>query len=107
MRLSDAGHYLATAIVIAGVFFVPRWISARRRLSLGIFLFVAAWAGILAALHFHDLSILQSEAVAYGWLALCGMAFVVGVLFLVTAFFDWLGLTRPRRQRRQFPPFSS
>lgn len=106
MSLSDPGLYLATASLIAGVIFVPRWIGARRRLSIGLVLFVGAWIGILAALRFDDLPILQSEAVAYGWMALCGLALVVGLLFLVTAFFDWLGLTRPRRQRRQFPPFS-
>ena len=104
MSLYDAGLYLATAMLIAGVIFVPRWISARRRLRLGLVLFVGAWAGILAALRFDDLTILQSEAVAYAWMSLCGVALVVGLLFLVTAFFDWLGLTRPRRQRRQFPP---
>lgn len=105
MSLSDAGLYLAAAILIAGVIFVPRWISARRRLSMGLVLFVAAWVGILAALRFDELPVLQSEAVAYGWMTLCGLALVVGLLFLVTAFFDWMGLTRPRRQRRQFPPF--
>ena len=52
MSLYDAGIYLATAILIAGVIFVPRWISARRRLSIGIVLFVAAWVGILVALRF-------------------------------------------------------
>jgi Na+/H+ antiporter NhaD/arsenite permease-like protein len=106
MTLSDGGLYLAAAILIAGVIFVSRRISARRRLRMGVVLFVAAWAGILAAVRFDDLPVLQSEAVAYGWMALCGVAMVVGLLFLVTAFFDWLGLTRPRRQRRQFPPFS-
>lgn len=105
MSLSDAGIYLATAILIAGVIFVPRWISTRRRLSLGLVLFVGAWLGILTALGFDDLPLLQSETVAYGWMALCGLALLIGLLFLVTAFFDWLGLTRPRRQRRQFPPF--
>ena len=105
MSLSDAGLYLATAILIAGFFLVPRWISAKRRLSMGLALFASAWVGIFAALRFDDLSVLQSEAVAYGWMTLCGLAIVIGVLFLVTAFFDWLGLIRPRRQRRQFPPF--
>jgi hypothetical protein len=42
MNLYDAGVYLAAAISIAGVLFVPRWISARRRLSMGLVLFVAA-----------------------------------------------------------------
>jgi hypothetical protein len=105
MSLSDAWLYLVAAIVFAGVVFVPRWIGARRRLSIGLVLFVAAWVGIVAALRFDDLPVLQSEAVAFGWMALCGVAVIVGTLFLVTAFFDWLGLTRPRRQRRQFPPF--
>jgi hypothetical protein len=106
MNLYDAGVYLAAAISIAGVLFVPRWISARRRLSMGLVLFVAAWVGILAALRFDDWSLLQSETVAYGLMALCGgLAMPIGLLFLVTAFFDWLGLNRPRRQRRQFPPF--
>ena len=73
---------------------------------LGLVLFVAAWVGILAALRFDDWSLLQSETVAYGLMALCGgLAMPIGLLFLVTAFFDWLGLNRPRRQRRQFPPF--
>ena len=106
MGLSDAGLYLTTAILIAGVIFVPRWIGARRRFSIGLVLFVGAWIGILAALRFDDLPILQSGAVAYGWMAFCGLALVVGLLLLVTAFFDWLGLTRPGRQRRQFPPCS-
>jgi hypothetical protein len=105
MSLSDAGLYLAAAILIAGIIYVPRWISARRRHRMGLVLFVAAWVGILAALSFDDLPILQSEAVAYGWMVVCGLALVIGLLFLVTAFVDWLGLTRPRRQRRQFPPF--
>ena len=105
MSLSDAGLYLATAILVVGVIFVPRWISARRRLSMGLVLFIAAWGGFLAALRFDDLPVLQSEAVAYAWMTLCGLALVVGLIFLVTAFFDWLGLTRPRRQLRQFPPF--
>ena len=105
MTLYDAGVYLASAILIAGVIFVPRWISARRRLGMGLVLFIAGWAGILTALRFDDSPILQSEAVAYGWMGLCALALVVALLFLVTAFFDWLGLTRPRRQRRQFPPF--
>ena len=105
MSLSDVGFYLATAILIAGVIFVPRWISPRRRLNIGLVLFAAASVGILAALRFDELPLLQSQAVAYGWTTLCGLALVVGLLFLVTAFFDWLGLTRPRRQRRQFPPF--
>lgn len=71
---------------------------------MGLVLFVAAWAGILAALRFANLPILQSEVVAYGWMGLCGLALFVGLLFLVTAFFNWLGLTRPRSQRMQFPP---
>jgi hypothetical protein len=72
---------------------------------MGLVLFGAATAGILAALRFDDLPILRSEVAAYGWMALCGLALVLGLLFLVTAFFDWLGLTRPHRQRRRFPPF--
>ena len=106
MSFYDAGLYLATAILIAAIIFVPRWISARRRLNVGLVLFIAGWAGIFAALRFDDLPVLQSEAVAFGWMAFCGLASTVGVLFLVTAFFDWLGLTRPPHQRRQFPPFA-
>jgi hypothetical protein len=85
MSSSDAVLYLATAILIAGVIFVPRWISARRRLSLGLVVFVAAWVGILAALLFDELPLLRSETVAYGWMALCGLALLKGLLFLVTA----------------------
>jgi hypothetical protein len=105
MTLYHAGLYLAAATLIVGIMFVPRWISTRGRLSIGFILFIVGCAGIFAALRFDDSPALRSETMAYGWMALCGAALVGGLLFLVTAFFDWLGLTRPPHQRKQFPPF--
>ena len=99
MSFYDVAQYACLALVIAAVLYFPRKIGARQRLRVGSILFVVGWAGILAGLRFSYLPVLQSEAVAYAWTGLFALAIVVATIFLVTAFFDWLGLTRPRRHR--------
>lgn len=107
MSFEDAATYAGAAILVAAVIYVPKKITAWKRLRLGSILFVVGWAGILLTLGLSDLHILQSEAVAFAEMGIFSLAIVVSLLFLVTAFFDWLGMTRPARQRRKFPPFDS
>jgi hypothetical protein len=106
MSLSDAAVYASVATLVAATFYVRRRISGRKRLWLGVVLLVIGWAGILLGLRLSDLPIFQSEVFAYAWMGLFAAAVVLAILFIVTASFDWLGLTRPHHQRRQFPPFS-
>jgi hypothetical protein len=105
MSLSDGVVYACTAVLTAAMFYVPWKISGRQRLRLGALLFVIGCAGILLALRLSHLPAFESEVVAYAWMGSCGAAVAVSIVFLVTAGADWLGLTRPRHQRRQFPPF--
>jgi NADH:ubiquinone oxidoreductase subunit H len=105
MSLYDAAVYLWVALLVAALLYVRRKVSGRQRLRLGVVLFVVGSAGILLALRLSHLPLFQSEVVAYAWIGLCAAAVVAGILFLVTATVDWLGVTRPRHERRQFPPF--
>jgi len=106
MSFADAATYAGVAISVAALFYVRRKIAAQKRLRLGSILFVVGWAGILLTLRLSDLPFLQSEVVAFTVMGIFSLAIVVSLLFLVTAFSDWLGLTRPARQRFQFPPFN-
>ena len=105
MSLEDVATYLAAALLIAAVFYIPKKISARQRLRVGLALFVGGWAGVFATLGLAYL-ILQSE-LAYALMGLSCLAILLSLLFLVTALFDWMGLTRPRRQRFRLPPFDT
>ena len=105
MSLNDAVVYGCAALLLAAMFYLPRKVRGRQRLRLGGVLFVVGWAGIIMALRRSHLPVFQSERLAYAWMGLSAAAVVVAILFLVTATFDWLGPTRPRHQRRQFPPF--
>ncbi|HEV2867113.1 MAG TPA: hypothetical protein VGX37_11425 [Allosphingosinicella sp.] len=68
-------------------------------------LFVLGWAGLLLGLALSDSAVFQSETVAKVWVGAWAAAIVVAILFLATAASEWLGLRRPRHQRRRFPPF--
>lgn len=105
MSFEDLATYAGAALLVAAIIYVPKRVSARQRLRLGAVLFVVGWAGVLLTLVFDDFPMLQSDVVAYTLMGSFAAAIVVSILFLVTAFFDWFGMTRPRRQRFQFPPY--
>lgn len=107
MNIEDTATYVCAALLIAAGIYVSKKVTTRQRLRLGSILFVAGWVGTLLAVNLPDAAFLNSEVVAFAVVGTSSAAIVVSLLFLVTAFFDWLGMTRPARQRRQFPPFDS
>lgn len=89
--------------MIAALLLFPKWISFRRRAFAGAALFSLGWAGVLGGLALDDRSFMQSEAIAFKWIAVSTLAIVLGITLLVPVFFEWLKtLRKPRRKAERW-----
>lgn len=92
--------YIAAIGCILAFLLAKRMIRPQRRLQIGMPLLVAGWAGLITSRWLPDsgFTLVAAESASI-------VGIVVALAFLVSAFFDWLGPTRPKHQQRRFPPF--
>jgi len=98
MRAEEMVIYALPLLMIH--FLAPKVMRAKVRLQVGSLLLVISFVGLVGCLRLPDADSTSAIMLA------CMLGLAVALSLLVSAFSDWLGLTRPKHQRRRFPPFT-
>ena len=108
MAWNEAAEWAGAAILIAAVLLLPKWFSYRQRAVAGAALLVLGWTGIFVGFALGDRLFMQSEAVAYTWVGVSGLAITLAITLLVPVFFEWRRKRRaPRRIKEHWHAGSS
>lgn len=100
MRAEEMVIYISALPLLLIYFLAPKVMNAKARLQAGALLLIIGFVGLIGCLRLADVGSTS------GLMLACMLAVAVASALLVSAFFDWLGLTRPKHQRRRFPPFA-
>ncbi|MDO9367210.1 MAG: hypothetical protein Q7T68_01445 [Sphingopyxis sp.] len=99
MDWSEVATWSGAFVFIAALLMFPRWFSFRHRVIAGTVLFPLGWAGIFTGLALGSRPFMQTEAVAWLWVGISGMAIVLSITLLVPVFFEWRRKRRRPKQR--------
>ena len=104
MDWNDVAMWIGAVIFIAALVLFPRWFSFRHRAIAGTVLFPAGWAGLFTGLALGDRPFMRTEAVAWLWVGISGLAIVLSVILLVPVVFEWRRKRRrPKRRSGKWP----
>ena len=100
MDWNEVATWIGAIILIAALLLFPRWFSFRHRVVAGTVLFTLGWAGIFTGLALGDRPFMQTEAVAWLWVGISGLAIVLSITLQVPVFFEWLKKRRQPKRRK-------